>query len=439
MNPRFGSRINDSFWFIPLVVCAAGIILALVMVMLDEWLVQNSITVSLGTHSIEGGRGILIAIAGSVLGVAATSFSITTSVLATASSTYGPRLVRNFMADNRNQFVLGSFGASFLYSLIVLRSIRDASDIGSMFVPSISINLAILFGIFNVVMLIYFLHHIADSIQISTLVSRVRDDLIRSIDTLYARDQSHVPSAVRATDLSELPDTKPQLLHARQDGFIERIEYDELVKNAREHGAIIKMLVQPGDYVYLDTPVVEVWQDTAMGDKKEPWPTESIHIAQTRTPYQDIRYAVQQPVDITIRALSPGINDPYTAINAIHGLGSGLIRLVRHENPMSVMLDERFQPRVHRRTIEIEHILTSTFRTMRGNITRSLDATLATVELADTVLRAATHDSYRDIIVREIHGINEAYQSSAAPKVDKQIIASACEQVIDQDEVDRQK
>ena len=128
MQPRFGSRINDSFWFLPLSICAAGLILALGMVMLDEWLVQAGATVSLGTHSIEGGRGILIAIAGSVLGVAATSFSITTSVLATASSTYGPRLVRNFMADNRNQFVLGTFGASFLYSLIVLRAISGRSS-----------------------------------------------------------------------------------------------------------------------------------------------------------------------------------------------------------------------------------------------------------------------------------------------------------------------
>lgn len=438
MNPRFGSRINDSFWFIPLVVCAAGIILALVMVMLDEWLVQNSITVSLGTHSIEGGRGILIAIAGSVLGVAATSFSITTSVLATASSTYGPRLVRNFMADNRNQFVLGSFGASFLYSLIVLRSIRDASDIGSMFVPSISINLAILFGIFNVVMLIYFLHHIADSIQISTLVSRVRDDLIRSIDTLYVGGKPDVPSAIRAADLSELPDTEPQIVYAWQDGFVERVEYDELVENARAHGAIIKMLVQPGDYVYLSMPVAEVWQDMPMSDKSEQWPTDSIHIAQTRTPYQDIRYAVQQPIDITIRALSMGINDPYTAINAIHGLGSGLMRLVNHENIESIMFDERYQPRVHKKTIEIEHLIASTFRTLRGNVTRSLDATLAVLELAENILKTATHESYKNIVIREIYGVNESFQESTSSSFDKQIIMSVSEDIINQHEIVKQ-
>ena len=429
MAIQLRSKITDSFWFIPLVMGAVGLLLAQSMVMMDRWIATQGIVLPLGDLGAEGGRGILIAIAGSVLGVAATSFSITTSVMATASSTYGPRLVRNFMSDARNQFVLGSFGASFLYALIVLRAIRDASDIGSVFVPSLSINLAIIFGVFNVVLLIYFIHHIADSIQISTLVSRVRDDLIRSIESLYPLEKKDKPAAVMIADTDALPDSLPVRVDSRVDGFLTWIDYDDMVLSAKEHAAIVRLLVQPGDYVYLGRPIAEIWQDEPLDETEIPWPLTHINTAQTRTPYQDIRYAVQQPVDITIRALSPGINDPYTAINAIRGLSSGLTRLSMRENADSVLLDSRHHPRVHKKTIAIEHMIASTFRTLRGNVVRSIDATLAVFELAEQVLATASRDSYKNIVIKEAQNIADAFEESNATKDDKFIIKNAVEQI----------
>lgn len=431
MAVQLRSKVTDSFWFIPLIMGAVGLLLAQSMVLLDRWIISNGVLLPLGDLGAEGGRGILIAIAGSVLGVAATSFSITTSVMATASSTYGPRLVRNFMSDARNQFVLGSFGASFLYSLIVLRAIRDAGDIGSVFVPTLSINLAIAFGIFNVAVLIYFIHHIANSIQISTLISRVRDDLIRSIESLYPLEKKDQPAAVMIADTDALPATAPVLVTARIDGFLTWIDYDTLVISAKENAAIVRLLVQPGDYVYLGQPILEVWQDRPFGDKETPWPLVHVHTAQTRTPYQDIRYAVQQPVDITIRALSPGINDPYTAINAIRGLSSGLTRLSMRENADPVLLDGRHHPRVHKKTIAIEHMISSTFRTLRSNVIRSIDATLAVFDLADQLLATTSRDSYRNIVIKEVRNIAEAFEESSATKDDKLIIKNAAEQVIE--------
>ncbi len=435
MAVSFRSKITDSFWFIPLVMGAVGLILAQSMIVLDGLIVSRGINIPLINLGVEGGRGILIAIAGSVLGVAATSFSITTSVLATASSTYGPRLVRNFMADSRNQFVLGSFGSSFLYSLIVLRSIRDAGDLGSVFVPSLSINLAILFGIANVVLLIYFIHHIADSIQISTLVSKVRDDLINSINLLYPnnKEKSDMPSSVKASNVDALPEVDPQVVNSISDGFVTWIDYDELIEQTKLHGAIVRLLVQPGDYIFEDMPIIEIWQNS---DDEPDWALDYINTAQTRTPYQDIRYAVQQPVDITIRALSPGINDPYTAINALRGLSSGLTRLAQRDNPNPVLFDERYNPRVHRRSITIEHMISSAFRTLRNNVTRSVDVTLAVFEMASDILAVATKDSYKNIVIKEVQSINDAFQESTSPQVDKQIIKNAAEQVVGDDRAD---
>lgn len=431
------TKLFDSFWFKPLLLCAFGLVLAQVVIMVDHWLVDQNIDVPLSGMGAEGGRGILIAIAGSVLGVAATSFTITTSVLATASSTYGPRLVRNFMADRRNQFVLGSFGMSFLYALIVLRSVRDTMDVGAAFVPSLAINIAILFAVLNVILLIYFIHHIAESIQISTLISRVRDDLIRSIESLYPleeklddnKNQQNNSESTCNEFADALPDIRPNRVRIDRDGYVTWIDYGAIVKRAREHDALVKLLIQPGDYVFLGMEVAQVWQRTEDDEPHITWPLVSINIAETRTPYQDIRYAVQQPVDITIRALSPGINDPYTAINAMRGLGSGLTRLCQRQNAEAVMFDDDSQPRLHKKTITIEHMLDSVFRTLRSNVVNSVDATMAVLELADDILSTTERDSYRNIVLRSVAQIDDAFMDSSAPEADKQIIKNATEQI----------
>ena len=434
IGAKFKSNVTDSFWFTPLVMGTIGIILAQSMVFVDQYLQTQGIKLPLGVMGVEGGRGILTAIAGSVLGVAATSFSITTAVLATASTTYGPRLVRNFMADSRNQFVLGSFGATFLYALMVLRAVRDATDIGSVFVPSIAINVAILFSVMNVVLLIYFIHHIADSIQISTLISRVRDDLIRSIESLYSLntdkeendEKSQQSSSAMLSD--ELPDNPPYHVRSQSDGFVTWVDYEAMARRAKEHNSLVKLLVQPGDYVFMGMVVAEVWQPRDAEDAE--WPLISINTAQSRTPYQDIRYAVQQPVDITIRALSPGTNDPYTAINALRGLGSGLTRLCQRENDNPVIHDDEGRPRLHKKTITIEHMLDSVFRTLRSNVIGSVDATMAVLELAQNILETTARDSYRNIVIKAIHSIDDAFMDSDSPAADKEIIKNATAQIV---------
>ncbi|PID30114.1 hypothetical protein CR983_03170 [Candidatus Saccharibacteria bacterium] len=440
--------MTDSFWFTPLIMGIIGMLLAQMMIIFDKYLIGLNVQIPLSDMGADGGRGILAAIAGSVLGVAATSFSITTAVLATASTTYGPRLVRNFMADQRNQFVLGSFGMSFIYALMVLRSIRDATDIGAAFVPSLAINMAIVFGVINVILLIYFIHHIAESIQISTLVSKVRDDLIRSIESLYPLEKKREPSAEdggeqgQAHPVAErtwspndaLPSTEPIPLRSQGDGFISWIDFDDMIAQAGERDAIVKLLIQPGDYVFMGKVLAHVWQD----DSDTAWVSQAINISQTRTPYQDIRYAVQQPVDITIRALSPGINDPYTAINALRGLGSGLTRLCQRQNADNVLYGPHGNPRVHKKTITIEHMLDSVFRTLRSNVIGSIDATMAVLALAEDILQTSPRESYRNIIIKAVESIDDAFMDSSSPASDKQIVKNATSQIVrTYDEPDR--
>ena len=179
-------RLGERFWFIPALMCTAAFVLAEGLIAVDRYLGDAVVTgwASPLFYRVgeSGSRDILGAIASSSLAVAGTTFSITMAVLALTSSAYGPRLVRNFMADRGNQAVLGVFVSTFLYSLLTLRSIRVIGDPGNqeaeVFVPHLAVNTAVLLAVVNVAVLIYFIHHISDSIQVSTLASGVRADLV---------------------------------------------------------------------------------------------------------------------------------------------------------------------------------------------------------------------------------------------------------------------
>ena len=186
-------RLRETFWFLPGVMVLIAVILAEGLVALDRFAfedVSDPIWL-LSPMGVSGARGLLTAIGGSMLAVAATSFSITISVVATASSNYGPRLVRNFMADRGNQFVLGVFAATFVYALLVLRSVSSADDnVGrEAFVPYVAVYLAIVLAIGNVGVLVYFIHHIATSVRVTSLINSVRCDLFDVIDERYPLEQ----------------------------------------------------------------------------------------------------------------------------------------------------------------------------------------------------------------------------------------------------------
>ena len=228
-------RIGERFWFLPGLMCVAAVLLAECLIAVDSHLDEpvapgwaGALLYRLGES---GSRDILGTIAAASLGVAGTTFSITMAVLALTSSSYGPRLVRNFMADRRNQAVLGVFVATFLYSLLVLRSVGGVGDptaAETAFVPHLAVNMAVLLAVANVAVLVYFIHHISDSIQISTLSGGVRSELLNAIDRMYpatfgspADDGQALPEHVLSEGVA---------VPAAQHGYVQMVEGDALLR-----------------------------------------------------------------------------------------------------------------------------------------------------------------------------------------------------------------
>jgi uncharacterized membrane protein len=178
-------RVRSSYWFVPSLMLLASIGLAFLMLVIDDHVDSERLreTAWFHRHETSGARELLSTIAGSMITVAGVTFSITIVALTLASSQYGPRLMRSFMRDPGNQIVLGTFIATFMYCLLVLRTIRDAED--DRFIPYLAITVAILLAVLSLGVLIYFIHHTAASIQVANLVARVGESLEKGIDKLY--------------------------------------------------------------------------------------------------------------------------------------------------------------------------------------------------------------------------------------------------------------
>ncbi|MDO5504236.1 MAG: DUF2254 domain-containing protein [Actinomycetia bacterium] len=394
-------RARESFWFLPAVLVVLAVALSQLTLLLDrridlDWAGNSQLALG-----VDGSRGLLTTIGGSVLAVAGTAFSITISVIATASSSYGPRLVRNFMKDRGNQLVLGVFVATFAYCIIVLRSVTAAdSDAGRQaFVPYISVYLALLIALLNIGCLVYFIHHIADSIQISTLVRAVRGDLTRVAGKEYpATDEEWDDDAVPAVRLDPR-DADVEVVTVGANGYLNGVDTSSLLTIAREQGIIIEMVPRVGDHVIAEEQLARVRHisdpddpEGAAGSDLEDRIRSNVTVGAARSPHQDIRFALQQVAEVAVRAMSSGVNDSYTAQNAIEELGSGMAAIARGLEPPEGIADRNGDLRlVLRRPRPIE-LIDLVFDDLRIHGTGDPRIMRAAIQLAKRVAEAGSAD-----------------------------------------------
>ena len=415
-------RLRERFWFIPAVLCLAAFALAEGLVALDERLGGVEMPGWAGAMvyrvGASGSRDVLGSIASSSLAVAGTTFSITMAVLALTSSTYGPRLVRNFMSDRGNQGVLGVFVATFLYSLLVLRSIRVIGESGDeAFVPHLAVNGAVLLAMADVAVLIYFIHHISDSIQISTLSSRVRDELLDTIDRLY-------PLPSDAGDEDEVsPPGGGVPVTAHRSGYLQFTDDDALLQRAVDLDLVIAQEVRPGQFVLQGSVLARVHRREPVDDRVRDAVRKTFHLADTRTPHQDPEFAVQQLTEMAVRALSPGTNDPYTAVNALDDLSAALGRLAERVPPPHARLDDDGELRVHAPRAEIVDLVSSVVDGMRWYAASAPSVMHATLELVARVSARAVSRTVRDQLLVHVGLLEDAFAGAGHHPHDVQVFA----------------
>lgn len=321
---RWLDEIRTGFWFVPMLMLALAAGLALVLLYVDRRLDPGTeLSLSWGySGGPEGARSLLSTIAGSMITAASVTFSLASVALSIASQQYGSRVLRNFMRDRITQIVLGTFVATFIYSVLVVRTIRG-SDVSGGFVPAISVTVAIALSLASLVLLIYFIHHVSASIQASHIIRVIAENLEGAIPKLYPSETGE-PFEDNAA-LAIMEEKVGLTLVLKKSGYLQTIDLDTLMEEARKHDFIAKLLVKPGDHLLVGTPIGEIWGTAELTAESTKAFLKAFYIDRERTPAQDIRYQFQQLTDVIVRALSPGINDPFTAINGIDELAAALL------------------------------------------------------------------------------------------------------------------
>jgi len=323
--------LRTTLWFLPAILVAAATLVFLVTYELDEAVYRGSLTLPwwIRTGSADAGRQVLTAIAAAVITVVGVVFSITILALTLASQQFGPRMLRNFTRDTGTQLTLGSFVATFVYAVLSLGSITNRRQ--GEFVPHISITVALVLMVGDLLVLIYFIHHIAKSIQLPEVIAGIARDLGRAIDAEYP-DAAGEPGAD-----SMRPDPPAAELVARireegvrvpatASGYLQFVGYAELAAIAEGADAVILLAHRPGHFIVAGRPLATVWPRQAAG--RVAMALERAHVTGPhRTLIQDPVFAIDQLVEIAIRALSPAVNDTFTALTCIDWLCDGLCKI----------------------------------------------------------------------------------------------------------------
>lgn len=360
---RVWQSIRYSYWFVPLLMLAGAIALSFLTIKIDEDLTgsRKSWIELLYKGGPSGARAILSTVAGSMITVAGVVFSVTIVSLSLASSQFGPRLLRNFMSDLGNQIVLGTFIATFLYCLLVLRVVRGEDY--DIFVPHVSVLTGLMLAICSLCVLVYFIHHISTGIQASSVIARVGHDMDSVMASLFPDEcevdvREHVPPELEG-EWGEVT--------ASRDGYVQAIDCDSLVEMARKHDVIVEVGRRPGHFVMRGMWVARVFPASRSNPKIEQEIWETFLLGSQRTQTQDIEYDIFQLVEIAVRSLSTGVNDPFTAINCIDLLGGALNTLAQRQMPRSALKDKDDKLRLVRLVVTFKGLADAAFNQIRQN------------------------------------------------------------------------
>jgi uncharacterized membrane protein len=331
--------MRGALWLLPTiavaVALAAGYLLSQVEVSSDRWFVFQG--------SADDARTLLISISSTLATVIALVLGLTVVALQLASTQFSPRLLRNFLRDRLNQVVLSVFIATFTYSTAGLFTVGVEAGRRVEDYPRLAVSYALLLLFVSLLLLVFFVHHLAHSIQI--------DEVMRSVERRTLRVIDHdLPSQGVTPGPAPSPPAWAVAVPAYRSGWIQTLHPDVLLPLSRDHDVVAAVSTMVGEYVVEGAPLLWLWRANP-DPAPDPAPfaavlPAAVRVGFERTAEQDVAFGVRQLADIAVKALSPAINDPYTAIQSLEHLGVLLADLVQRPLGTQCLRDSAGELRV---------------------------------------------------------------------------------------------
>lgn len=372
------TQIKSSYWFLPSILLVLSILLSFLMIEIDNNVTKKYFGV-LGwifSNQAEGARSVLSTIAGSIMSVAGVTFSMTFIAISHASSQIGPRVLSGFMNDRGNQFTLGVFVATFTYCLFILRTVKGGEDKG-LFIPHLSIIVAIILAVISIIALIYFVHHVPKSISMTQVIDEIGDELKKSTKNRYP---CHVGEHSFEKNYENVNDylrkyRDPQIIKASGKGYIEYINTDFLMRFSKENDLILDLEETPGDFLNENSILAKVYSKEELNHEKIEKIRNSFIWGVARTYDQDIMFSTKLLVEIAAKALSPGVNDPFTACECINQLEVACLNFIKAESPSSYRYDENSKLRIIAKSLDFDDFIEEISHMLRQYVTKDFIST----------------------------------------------------------------
>ena len=418
--------LRTNLWLIPAIESMAAVALFAVTLTIDRAASHGELSLPswVISGSPDAARQILSSLAGAIITVVGVVFSIMIVTLTLASTQFGPRMLRTFIRDRGTQLTLGTFVATFFYAMLALISI------GATFVPHLSVTVALALTAVDLGVLIYFIHHTATAIQLPEVIASIARDLAGAIDAEKALSYGD-PDLVNGPSADVLQarlDHAGRVVTAPASGYLRFVRHATLLRIAAECDAVIRLHYRPGHFLTQGHPVATVWPPEAAGTIGRR--LEDVHITgPLRTLSQDVAFGIDQLVEIAIRALSPAVNDTFTALTCIDWLGDSLCKIAVDWHPHTRHRDRIGVIRLITVPVSYERLVQRSFEKVR-QAADGMPAVLIRQLDALSKIMAVAPDSRSQVLLDQASMIQRVSQRTVPEPADQADITARYEALL---------
>ena len=336
-------RLCNSHWFLPTILSICALVLLINCIYIDHVLIDGHILTDsfiLLMDPLEIQKLMTVIISTSIA-ITCVTLSITMLTLAFTSNQLGPRLLPNFIRQGKTQSIVGIFLSIYIYCLILLALTSSNYVLNEQIFVTLYVGLAL--AILSFVMLIYFINHIIKSIQIHNIIENLGQEIKKTLNRQFTNaTKNNFPKNI---SIQHEKNTYSHIcqISSGKHGYIQAINYDKLRDIANSNKILIEVLKRPGNYIHPTTNVINIYYHQKFNQLLIKQIQALLIIGNQRTNVQDVEYGFDQIAEIAVRALSPGINNPYTAINCIHQIGHLLHHLSSLKIPPNFYLNKTYE------------------------------------------------------------------------------------------------
>lgn len=431
MNFRIATTrdsLRSSYWFVPCMMVAGASLLSFATIALDSSLPtrpREAVWVFAG--DAEGARTLLTMLAASMLTVFCVVLSIVIVALTLASSQFGPRMIRTFLSDAVDQIAFGTFISTFVYCVLVARTVSNHP--GAEFVPHVSVSVAFLLSLISLGVLIYFVNHLSVSLQASYIIAAIGADLNRTVE----RELPERVDCGKATPTSPCPEQFASAVVSvtgDRDGYIQAIDYGQLLRLAQHKDLVLRVHVCVGDFLARGDEIASVSPTKSNDRNIASAINAALVVGADRTREQDVEFPINQLVQLAVRALSPAINDPITAIIAIERLRAGLCLIAERGSRSPLLSDDAGRQRVLAKRYAADHHVEAAFDLIRQYGRQNLEVTLSLLESIEQVSRRTVESTIHDALRNQAVMIGNGARESLPEPADRERVAERLKTVL---------